>query len=60
MGAALKSKKKGVEELNSIVEVEISKTDSAENGISDLEVNLDGSIKPYGKRTLLEMIREKE
>ena len=42
------------------MEVEISKTDSAENGISDLEVNLDGSIKPYGKRTLLEMIREKE
>lgn len=44
--------KNAVEELNSIVDVEISKTDSVENGINDLEVNLVRSTRMYRKRTL--------
>lgn len=42
-----------VEELNAImVDVEISKTDSVDNGISGLEVNPASSTGMYGKRTL--------
>lgn len=44
--------KNAVEELNSIVDVEISKTDSVENGINDWEINLVRSTRMYRKRTL--------